>query len=170
MNIELKHKINWFLLIFLSLYELLIIGCTHAWISAGVMVGTHKELIFVPILLIMVAIWFLDFILWQLRGYEVITMDDDDLIIKKRGKLFNSKVMININDIENLEASKFKLIYLLFTNRYFSPFGVGKISVRYLRKTYRFGFGISKDEALRHIEEINTNISQIRDKYMDYND
>lgn len=170
MNIELKHKINWFLLIFLSLYELLTIGCIYAWISAGVMIGSPKGLILFLIIMIMLAIWFLDFILWQVRGYEVISMDDDDLIVKKRGKLFNSKVMININDIENLEASEFKLIYLLFTNRYFSPFGVGKISVRYLRRTYRFGFGISKDEALRHIEEINTNISQIRDKYMDYTD
>lgn len=168
MNIELKHRINWFLLVFLSIYELFIIGCTYAWISAGVMVGTHKALIFVPIFLIMFAIWFLDFILWQVRGYEVISMDDDDLIIKKRGKLFNSKMMININDIENIEVSKFKLRYLLFNNLYFSAFGVGKICVRYLGRSYRFGYGITKDDAKEYIEEINANILQTKEKYIDY--
>lgn len=168
MNIELKHKINWFILVIFCIIEIFFIGCAYAWINAGVMMGAPKELIFVPILLILSAIWYLDFIIWQVRGFEVISMDDDDLIIKKRGKLFNSKVMININDIENIEISKFKLRYLLFNNHYFSAFGVGKICVRYLGRSYRFGYGISKDEALRHIEEINTNILQAKEKYIDY--
>jgi len=101
-------------------------------------------------LLFLATLWIftLDLILWQVNGTEIISMNKEALVVKKRGKLFTTQNIINLFEIENILLRDYEIT--IYT-RYVESVGIrgGKICIEYL------GQDLSKMDAFQYVEEMN---------------
>ncbi|HBN05861.1 MAG TPA: hypothetical protein DD434_08765 [Bacteroidales bacterium] len=156
MEKKFKKRTNWNTLIILCVNELfvfffiVIIGY-NTFIE--IIYNRDTSFLFSFILLVSVGTIILDFILWQIRGYEYIKIDNTSITIKKRGKIFNTTNIINLSDVDDIYLQEFKTT--LFT-LFLKMMGIrgGKICIEYLgRKTY-IGQSLTNKEAVENIDEL----------------
>jgi len=161
MEKKFKKRTNWNTLFILCVNELfvfffvVIIGY-NTFIE--IIYNRDTSFLFSFILLVSVGTIILDFILWQIRGYEYIKIDNTYMTIKKRGKIFKSTNIVNLSDIDDIYLQDYRTtLYTLFIRM----MGIrgGKICIEYLgRKTY-IGQSLTNKEAVENIEHLKTALS-----------
>ena len=121
--------------------------------------------------LILVNLYFVNYIFWQIRGYEVIELTAKALSITRKGKLFKDSSIIPMYAIEKIEENK-KYAPTKFGNSIWrNPFLIskivgeegGRIRVIYntkiigfrLKIAIDFGQGLSKEEAYLYVKQMN---------------
>lgn len=188
MEIIIKKNKNGFSL--MKLFELLFFITSLFLISTFVFVVNflHFDIllfdwkVFFSILLYLCWLLFLCFfvffiinsIFWQFRGFEVVEIDTESLLIKRRGQLVKDVVTIPLNEIISIDQQKY--IPVTFKNRFSgNPFSFsrtigeigGHIKITYQKKkkkTIEFGFGLSKEEAFHFIEQMKEILEQQENK------
>ena len=124
-----------------------------------VFVGFAISLDFLIILFILfpifafLIIFLLDFTLWYVKGQEIILITDTQFINYKKGKIFKSKRIIELNEIDDIYV---KIVgYNLFEEIFFDArwyYDDTAIKVSYLGKTYCCGKNLSLKDAERICE------------------
>jgi hypothetical protein len=161
MEKKFKKQTNGTTLFMLCIYELFVIFFSIVWGYASVIEIIYdkktSDFLIVFIVLVFIGILILDWIMWQLRGYECIKTDNLTLTIKKGGKIFSSSKIINLFDIDNIYLEDYRTrLNTLFVK----IIGIrgGKICIEYLgRKTY-IGQSLTDKEALENIDYIKNAI------------
>jgi hypothetical protein len=110
-----RSKPNWFIIVFLLIYEIgltvmspilisiLIQDASSTWLTIGIL-----------ILVLIVWLWVINFLLWQLRGKIILKFLIDKLIIEEKGKLLNTKKQVAFKDIQNTIIENSKVYILCF--------------------------------------------------------
>jgi len=163
-----KKKANWNLVSSLSIFSIFVLFMLTLLLFLGIgeiMRGYSNfgkiALCFASVV-ILVLLSQVNTILWQIRGQEVVHIDNERLVIKKKKKLFNSQKSINLLEIDEIFFEPYP--EKLFTaSAYFKWMGIrgGKICVEYRgRNAVYIGQNISDDEAKKCIEEMNAKLSE----------
>ena len=121
----------------------------------------------------LINLYIINYIIWQIRGYEIIEMSEEMLSIKRKGKLFHDSSTISINKIVKVEEHKYEPP--TFASSWHNPFMVSKMSgeeggrIRVIYNTkflvFRFkiatdfGQGLSKEEACIYVKQMNDILS-----------
>jgi len=56
----------------------------------------------------LLGFFILDWILWQIKGFELIRMNNETLTIKKKGKIFSIPEKLNLSQIKNIYLKEYK--------------------------------------------------------------
>ena len=98
----------------------------------------------------------IDNICWNVCGKEIIKIDENNLIIQRKGKIFPSKIIIQLSEIENIEIKQYKpsLIdfYFMILKGYAKR---GNLIIHYLGRCLYFG----QDLEINDAENIKKNIT-----------
>jgi len=113
-------------------------------------------LLFVMILIIIVLVFVLDILLWQLKGVEILIISDKIELIKN-GKLFKMRKSIDFNELESISIDNDPDTPFLI--KLFGLSG-GKIIIKYLGRSTRIGQDISISYAEIAVEELDKVISR----------
>ena len=154
MEKKIKKHTNWVILIMLCVYEFFIVS--FIFIIAYITIY-HKyiaELLTILIILILLGLFISDWILWQIKGYEIIKMNKETLTIKKKGKIFSIPENIKLSQIKNIYFKNYEApIYMLFLK----IIGIegGKICIDYSGGSIYVGQSLTNEEALECINEMN---------------
>ena len=76
-------------------------------ISLGNLFITCLFFIFLPLLF---DLYILNYIFWQVRGYEVVEITEKTLSIKKKGKIFKDNFIIPLYKIKDIREQEYKAI------------------------------------------------------------
>ena len=126
---------------------------------------------------LLLNLYLINYIFWQLRGYEIVEMNEKTLSIKRMGKLFNDSSMISTNKIELIKDQKKYDPSKFGDSIWINPFLFseiageegGKIRVIYKTKIFGFSFkistffgqGLSNEEALMYVQQMNKILSAL---------
>jgi flagellar biosynthesis protein FliQ len=175
MRYIIKNKANWyaiFNLLLLLLIPILIVGVFIA-LSFASNTPIYELSIFEFIsLLIVIAfgLFIVNWIVWQLNGYEEVTLDEMELFIQRKGKLVNEKFRIKTAIIQTIEEHEYMPI--TFGSRILrNPFlfskligeSGGRIIVKYgINKMNKvvFGLGLTPEEARAIVKDMNVFLSE----------
>jgi len=128
-----------------------------------------KETWFVFLILILFALYPLDYIFWQIKGYEQVEFDINKFTRTRRGKIFRNKFIIHTTDIFSIEEQAY--YPETFTSSFFrNPLLLsktigetgGRILIRYGKNgkhKFDFGLGLTSEEARIYVEEMNKVLS-----------
>ena len=160
MEKRLKKRINWNILIMLCVYELFIVSfiliLVYTIVEAEIMFD--REFLAIPIIFILLGLFILNCILWQIKGYELIRINNETLTIRKKGIIFNIPEKLNLSQIKNIYLKEYKTtIFTLFLK----IMGIegGKICIDYSGNSIHFGQSLTDEEVLECINEINKFLS-----------
>lgn len=96
--------------------------------------------------------------LWNLKGKEVITVDQNRLAINRKGLLFSKPKVYDLNEVKSIRAQDDNLGYNVFFGSRRSDFSGfnfgGTIRFDYGLKTVKFAIGIDEAEAKFIIEKL----------------
>ena len=151
-----KKKTNWITLIMLCIYELFVIFFLFIWTYAAIMevIGEIFEFLAISILLLLLGLFVLDLILWQVRGYEFIKITNETLTVRKTGKLFSIPNVINLSEIENIYLKNYNTTFYTLFVKIMGIKG-GKISIEYLGRNIYLGQSLTDEEASKYVGEVN---------------
>jgi len=115
-------------------------------------------------------LYILNYIFWQIRGYEIVEMTENTLSIKRIGKIFKDNSIIPLYKIEKIEEQEYQPIEF-GTSIWINPFEFskiigetgGRIKVTYNAKAIcysfkiaiDFGLGLSKEDAHLYVQQMN---------------
>lgn len=157
MEKKFKKQTNWTSLIMLCIYELFVLFFIVIWAYATIIeIIYYKETsVFLIIFIVLVSLgtFILDWIFWQIRGYEYIKIDNTTITIKKGGKIFNSTNIVSLSDVDNICLEDYRTtIYTLFIK----TIGIkgGKICIEYLGRKIYIGQSLTDKEAVENIEDL----------------
>jgi hypothetical protein len=154
---KIKRKPNWFVLISTGVWSigwLALIGT----ILFGILSDLDKidgELMIFTSLFVLAGLLVSRVFLWHLRGYELVRLTDNELVIEKKGTFLSLPrrfELINIEYVSNTEKPT--------TPKWLKFWGLsgGKIELVYLGQTKYFGQTIDFAKAYEIIEEIKKKI------------
>ena len=115
-------------------------------------------------LLVYADLFAIDYILWNIKGYEEVNMDERELIIRKKGMLMKSNISIKLSEIESIQEQNiqetWRTLLIQNTGRFSRIIGEtgGKILVKYGKNgkwKIDFGLGLSDSEAKIYVEQMN---------------
>ncbi|HOF15622.1 MAG TPA: hypothetical protein PLF32_02275 [Bacteroidales bacterium] len=162
MEIKIKKNINWGILIMLCICELFILFFIFIWTYAAIMeiIFDKKisDFLIVSVVLILVSLFVLDLILWQIKGYEFIEMNEKTLTIRKKGKIFNIPEKINLTQINDIHLENYKATFFTLFFKIMDIEG-GKICIDSSDGRIYMGQSLTDKEALRYINEMNEFLS-----------
>jgi hypothetical protein len=110
-----------------------------------------KDLAFAVVLLALSIIFVLDRVLWQIRGIEMLIIDENIEVLKK-GTIFNSRKVITFSEFESFDYGNDNKIPLMI--RVYGIKG-GKIIINYLGRSLRLGQDLSISQAKTIVEEVD---------------
>ncbi len=122
--------------------------------------------------LVYADLYAIDHILWNITGYEEIKMDEEKLLISKRGRLFKNNIHIKTLEIKSIEEQEY--FHETFFSSLFQGYkkfshAIGETGGRMLIKYGRngkleidFGLGISKKDAKIYVEQMNEILNERR--------
>lgn len=107
-------------------------------------------------------VYFIDCFLWQIKGYEIVEVNKQFMILKRKGKLFPQSLKIKLENIQSVFVQDYKdlmLSDLVITlwgrmSKFYGESG-GRICVRYSEVSFDFGQGLIKTEAEKLVRDIN---------------
>ena len=116
-----------------------------------------KDFVIVVLLLSLLIIFMVDLFLWQIRGVEILIINDNIEILKK-GKIFKSKRSILFSEFESFDYGNDDNLPL-----WIRLYGIngGKIIINYLGKSVRIGQDISINQAKTIVEEVDFILNRI---------
>ena len=124
----------------------------------------------VPILIVVsLLLFYLDATLWHIGGQEIVRMDNEKLVIKKRWKIFNRQKSINLFDIDEIFFETYPLKIFSLSWFFLERFEVrgGKICVEYKgQHVVYIGQNLSDEEAKKCIEEMNAKLSEFNRQHL----
>ena len=130
--------------------------------------GASRFLFGIASIIILLLLFTLDGILWHLRGKEIVRMNNEKLIIKKRGGLFRSQKSINLFEIDEIFFEPYPSNFFSLSAN-FKSIGLrgGKICVEYKgRHVVYIGQSISDEEAKECVEEMNAKLLEFSKQYL----
>ena len=165
MEIKIKKKINWSTLLILIIYEffvLIFIFITSYIAILEIVQDWHfSEFIIISVMLILLGLFVLDKILWQVNGSEIIIMDNENLVIQKKGKIFTKQNIISLFEIDSIEQKDYKTaLYTLFVKM--MGMRDGKICIEYLGRNTYVGQSLTNSKALECVEDMNELLSNYK--------
>lgn len=168
MKLTIRNKKNWYSItilgIIFSLLNLIVLFIFYTMLFESQSLFRIEDIIMLLLLVgifILFDVYLLNSILWQLNGYEVVEMNNRELIIHKKGKIVRNKFIISTSEIEKIEIQEY--LDVAFGNTIFiniSEFSKilgesgGRIKVTYSGKTIDFGRSLSDKEALYYVEQM----------------
>ena len=165
MERRFKKKTNWGTLIMLCVYELFVVFFIFIWTYAAIVEIIHdgetSEFLTISIMLLLLGLFILDLILWQIRGYEFVRMDNGTLTIRKKGKLFSISNTIDLSEIENIYLKNYNTTFYTLFVKIMGIKG-GKICIEYLGRSIYVGQSLTDEEASKYIGEMNKLLSDYR--------
>jgi len=121
--------------------------------------GSIKDLALAVVLLALVIIFVLDRILWQIRGVEILVIDENIEVLKK-GKIFTSRKVITFSEFESFDYGNDDKIPLII--RVYGIRG-GKIIINYLGRSLRMGQDLSVNQAKTIVDEVDHILGRMND-------
>ena len=127
--------------------------------------------LFLPTLL---NLYLINYIFWQIRGYEIIEMSEKTLLIKKLGKIFKHNTVIPLYKIKKIEEQEYnppRFGDSIWQNSFriaeFTGEAGGRIKVTYnvkilgfnLKNVIELGQGLSEEEAHLYVQQMNEILS-----------
>ena len=165
----IKKQMNWIttlvlsvFLLFVLFFEILLVFIMGVDISNNESPTGLDWITLVALSLLLVMI--LDVIIWQIIGYEVIQMEDAQLIYQKRGKLFSCTRRIPYYEIDSIQVKSYPTtIY----NLRFKLLGTrgGKIKIEYLGRDLFFGLGLTEEKAQEYVLQMNKILMKDKTNY-----
>lgn len=159
MKVEITKNINWIISIVLILFEIITLFFIFLFCYVFFTDLRYSEYfssgnLFTIIILFFLALYVLDIIIWKIRGYEILEMDNRELIVKKRGKLFPTRNIISIIEIEKIQVKDYPK---KFSNLFLRLVGTkgGKINIRYLGRDIYAGQGLTSEKAYALEKKMN---------------
>jgi len=131
--------------------------------------GYSLNLLVPTSIVVSLLLFYLDATLWQIGGQEIVRMDNEKLIIKKRWKIFNRQKSINLFDIDEIFFETYPLKIFSLSWFFLKRFEVrgGKICVEYKgQHVVYIGQNLSDEEAKKCIEEMNAKLSEFNKQYL----
>ena len=158
LKITITKKANLFILFLTGLW-LINWSAMISIIIYGIITNPEKldgEIIFILIMLFLAGLFVLKIFLWHLKGKEIVTINNCELIIKKTGTIltFSSKYNIDyIDTICNTEKST--------TPKWIKNLGLGggQIEFIYLEDRKYFGQSLNVSDASKIIRKIKEKIA-----------
>lgn len=177
MKFIIKNKTNWYAIVNLLILLMIPIFILAIFIALSIAsnIPIYKLSLYESIFLLIVTgfgFYILNWILWQLKGYEEIEFNKDELIIKRKGKLINDKLKIQTSIIQMFEEQAYTPIGIdtymfrnpLLFSRLIGESG-GRILVKYGRKKknkVNFGLGLTPEEARTYAKQMNDILRETR--------
>lgn len=127
-------------------------------------------LFFLPLLF---NLYLINYIFWQIRGYEIVELTEKILSIERKGKLFKDSSSIPVNKIEKIKEQKYDPTsgspFWTHPFEFSKVIGEegGRIRVIYNAKIIGYSFkiasdfgqGLSKEEAHLYVQQMNKILS-----------
>jgi len=159
-NIIINTKCNWLILfanILLSAGGLAML-CFFAYVIIEEP-DEFCEFWYTVLILLICLFKSIDNICWNICGKEIIEIDKENLTIKRKGKIFSSKIIIQLSEIEAIEAKQYKAslldFYFMILKGYVRR---GNLMIYYLGRYIYVGQGLSINNA----EEIKHKLELIK--------
>ena len=159
MTVLIAKQIHWIVILATGIFSLLVLFfeiLIVSMISIDIINGEFPTgldwitLVCLSLLLIII----LDVILWQIKGYEIVQMEDANFIYQKRGKLFCYTKTIPYFEIENIRVKSLPTTIYNLRCKMLGTRG-GKIKIEYLGREFFFGFGLTEEKAQEYVLLMN---------------
>jgi hypothetical protein len=147
-----KVKTRWFFTIIVSVWTAM--GMMMFGILSYGLIGMPSrinDLWGAWIIIAIVLLLAINYIKWQIKGQEKLTISTKHIQVYKTGIWFTRKLKINYFDIQNIQIDNDKA-----TSRWIKLWGIGggKIIISYLGRKKRFGQDLTEKEAILLYDEI----------------
>jgi len=157
---KLKKKPNKFLTVFVAIWTIGVFGLILT-IIYGLYTTPSRINDFIIIVGFMIIGFLLgfDYINWQIRGKEILTVSENNIEIKNTGTFFKRHLIIQYYELEKItfDNNKETLHWIRFWG-----IGGGLIKIEYLGRKKRFGQDLKLKEAEKICNEINEYIEKIQ--------
>ncbi len=182
MSITIKKRKNWYAFILLAIFSLLlnyiVLSFIYAFILEDISISeitsrSIKETLIIGLPLILLDVYLIDRMVWQISGYEQVEVSDNTLIIKKRGKILRYTLRIPFSDIKEVEQQDYQRIGCL-SSIWVNPFGAsddieetgGRVKVTFTEKILfwrattklAFGLGFTAEKASGCVEQLKKHL------------
>lgn len=158
-KVEFRKTPNWFITLFLGTvfisFLIALVVITNLILLTD---NSNPDHALFLMLIVILEIWILDLLLWQLNGRETLQISNK-IEILKHGKIFKSVKIIEFNEFELVYSEEDN------TNSFLAKlYGLkgGKIVINYLGRDTRFGQDITLDLADIVVNEIEYAIERIK--------
>lgn len=151
-EIAIPKKTNWFVTIFLGFWILLwIIAMTTIAYGLITTPSRIEDLIFIWIFFFLAGLFCIHIFFWQVLGTEILVIDNENLVVRKRGALINFSKRIEKKIIDNVsyDDDKHTPGWIKFWG-----LGGGKLIVEYLGRRIRLGQNLTGEEAEKLCEQL----------------
>jgi hypothetical protein len=157
-SLSVKKKRSFILLLFLGVWLAL------AWVIVFTILYNFitdrfdSELAIATLMIVLISLYLSRVFLWNLSGEESISFFNEYIEIRKKGLPFFSTFKIFYTEFEGVDTEQDKTPGVL---RIYGIAG-GKLNIKYLGKTIRFGQSIEDNEALQLKSEIELTLKAIQ--------
>jgi hypothetical protein len=143
---------KWFQTIFMSIWTIMCIV-----IFFVLLVGLYQhpnrisDLWFIGIVILLASFLSTNYLTWQLKGQEILILNDKTLELRNKGTFFTKILRINYFEIDNIisDTDKETPWWIKFWG-----IGGGKIRIEYLGRKRRFGQDLTMKQAKSMTEKI----------------
>lgn len=153
LNIIIKKKPNWLVLIMTGLWLIHWVVIITI-IFYGIITDPEKfdeELFFAIFIMIVVGLLILKIFLWNLKGKEIVTINNNELIIKKAGTILSFPSKYRIDYLENISITENAT-----TPKWIKTMGLGggQIEFIYLDNIKYFGQSLNDMDSSKIIQKM----------------
>ena len=155
----LKKKTSWFLAILTLLWTIVLLGMIFTIVYALYTTPTRiGDLLWVVVLMIIVFLFAFDYFNWQIRGNEILIVNDNNIEIQRKGTFFKRQLLIDFSELDRItfDDNKKTPYWIRFWG-----FGGGLIIIEYLGRKKRLGQDLQLKEAEEICIQINNDIRRL---------
>lgn len=147
-RIEVRVQTRWSLTLFV------IVWSGIAWVLAGVTVygllttpSRIPQLWFLPLVMLAAGILSASWIIWQLRGKEVLEIADDGITLWHANALFKNRLFLRLDEVESIHAEEDKVTPWWIRRQW--GIGGGAIAISHHGRERRWGIDLGPARAER---------------------
>jgi hypothetical protein len=151
-------KPRWLLTIFIALWSLAALILV-AILLYGLFLKPNRLLSFIPVLFLLLIASFLgvNYVLWQIKGKEQISISQKGISLKSSNELLKFHSFISFDEFESVEVnnSQNKSFFVRFWG-----IGGGRILIKYLGRSRKIGQDLSLKESQKICNRLNQLINK----------
>ncbi len=152
MTYKAKNITKWYQTVFVLIWTVMCIGVFFV-----LLIGFYQhpnrisDLWLIWIIVLFAAFLAINYLTWQLRGQEILTLNDKTIELRNKGTFFTKHLKITYFEVEKIDFDTDKETPWWIK---FWGIGGGKIRIEYLGRIRRFGQDLTMEQAKSMTEKI----------------
>jgi hypothetical protein len=146
---EFPKRPKWMLLAILIPWTIGAFGMAGV-VMYGIVEHPRWEIWPIPLLILLLATWGLRLVLWNLRGKQIVVINDERLVIDRSGSFLMPERSIELAAVEDVEFARSSVPWFL---TWYGTAG-GNVKVSYLGRSTWVGMDASGDEQRRLVDAL----------------